>query len=145
MIKEIKLENIYENTKFSFLEIKDKKYLFSITILAGEIPLIKYWELNSKLSGISTEYQIKGKKQTIQYEKIPYGNCVVNYFYHCFEKYPLLGAIQYYFKKYEKKNLNIGFFVEKDYINLINDLKSFLDELKLMCESKKKFLLEILI
>ena len=138
MIKEVKLENMNENAKFSFLENKDKKYLFSITILAGEIPLIKYWELNSKLSGISTEYQIKGKKQTIQYEKIPYGNCVVNYFYHCFEKYPLLGAIQYYFKNYEKKNLNIGFFVEKDYINRINDLKSYLDELKLMCESKKK-------
>ena len=137
MIKEIKLENMYSNTKFSFCEIKDKKYLFSITILENT-PLINYWKVDSKLTGISTEYQIKGKKKNIESKKIPYGNCVVNYFYHCFEKYPLVGAIQYYFKKYEKKHLKIGFFVEKDYINRIHDLESYLNELKVICEKKKK-------
>jgi hypothetical protein len=138
MIKEIKLEGMHENTKFSLGEIKDKIYLFSITILEGKTPLINYWRVDSKLSGIFTEYQIKGKKQNIISDKIPIGNCVVNYFYHCFEKYPLLGAIEYYFKKYEKKNLKIGFFVEKDYINRINDLISYLEELKKSCENKKK-------
>ena len=138
MIKEIKLEKMHENTKFSLGEIKGKIYLFSITILEGKIPLINYWRVDSKLSGISTEYQIKGKKHNIRSEKIPIGNCVVNFFYHCFEKYPLLGAIEYYFKKYEKKKLKIGFFVEKDYINRINDLISYLEELKKLCENKKK-------
>ena len=138
MIKEIKLEKMHENTKFSLGEIKGKIYLFSITILEGKIPLINYWRVDSKLSGISTEYQIKGKKHNISTEKIPIGNCVVNFFYHCFEKYPLLGAIEYYFKKYEKKKLKIGFFVEKDYINRINDLISYLEELKKLCENKKK-------
>jgi hypothetical protein len=138
MIKEIKLEKMRENAKFSLGEIKGKIYLFSITFLEGKIPLINYWRVDSKLSGISTEYQIKGKKQNIKSEKIPIGNCIVNYFYHCFEKYPLLGAIEYYFKKYEKKNLKIGFFVEKDYINRINDLISYLEELKKSCENKKK-------
>ena len=138
MIKEIKLEKMRENAKFSLGEIKGKIYLFSITILEGKIPLINYWRVDSKLSGISTEYQIKGKKQNIKSEKIPIGNCIVNYFYHCFEKYPLLGAIEYYFKRYKKKKLKIGFFVEKDYNNRINDLISYLEELKKSCENKKK-------
>ena len=138
IIKEIKLENMNENAKFTFAEIKGKKYLFSITILRNKIPLINYWRVESILSGISTEYQIKGKKQNIKSEKLPIGNCVVNYFYHCFEKYPLLGAIQYYFEKYGKKNLKIGFYVEKDYINRINYLISYLEELKKSCEKKKK-------
>ena len=125
-------------SKFSFAEIKEKKYLFSMTPIEDNFPKINYWEIHSQLSGMSTNYQIKGKKQNISNEKIPLGNCIVNHFYHCFEKYHLLGALQYYFKKYEKKDLNISFYVENNYFNKIIDLKNYLNELKSICENKKK-------
>ena len=69
-------------SKFSFAEIKEKKYLFSMTPIEDNFPKINYWEIHSQLSGMSTNYQIKGKKQNISNEKIPLGNCIVNHFYH---------------------------------------------------------------
>ena len=109
--------------------------MFSINII-GEKPIICYWEIHSQLSGKKVELQIKGKKIKI-INKIPFGNCVVNHFYHCFEKYPLLGALPYYYKKYEKNSLEISFFVEQNYFNKLKDIINYLDELKKICEVKK--------
>ena len=134
IIKTIKLEMNLMETEFSIVEFNDKIYLFSISIINNENPLIFYWEIDSQLSGISTDCQIKRRKQDL-IKEIPYGNCVINYFYHCFEKYPLLGAIQHNYKMYENNNLKISFYVEKNYINYF---KNYLNELKRICESKKK-------
>ena len=139
MITEVSLDSP-KDSQFSFALMNEKKYLFSLNIYEKDL-LINYWEIDSKLSGISFESQTKGKKQN-SIKDIPFGNCVVNYFYHCFEKYPLIGALQYYLKKYENNNLELGFFVEKDYLNRINDIKIYLKELKKICE-KKIYLLKI--
>ena len=66
------------------------------------------------------------------------GNCIINHFYHCFEKYPLLGAIQYHFKNYEKKTIKISFSIDKIHLNKINYLKDYLNELCRILEIKKK-------
>ena len=135
-IKEIEINEINDNTVFSFAEIKENKYLFSIKVM-GNMPLINYWEINSKLSGISTDYQKRNKKK--QENKITsLGNCVLNYFYHCFEKYPLLGALPYKFQKYDKKALKVSFYLKDDFNDKINSLEKYLDMLKIFCENKKK-------
>ena len=105
--------NVGKNAKFSFSEIKDKKYLFSL-ISEDNKPKVYYWEIFSQLSGMFTNYTALEENENIINESIPLGNCVVNYFYHCFDKYPLLGAIEYNFKKFEKKKtIKLSFFYRK--------------------------------
>ena len=137
-ITSISLNGVRKESQFSFVEIKEKKYLFSLFFIEDVIPLINYWEIDSQLSGISTNYQIRGRKQNISNAKIPFGNCIVNHFYHCFEKYPLLGALQYQFKNYQKNTLNISFFIDNYYCKKRENLKNYLNELRLICENRKK-------
>ena len=123
--------------KFSFSEINGKKYLFSLNNKNNN-PKITYFEINSKLSGVSIFEQLKGNNENIS-ENITIGNCVVNYFYHCFEKYPLIGAIQKNFREFEKKiEIKLSFCVEKKYKNKIKYLKEYITQLKLICQEKKK-------
>ena len=71
--------------------------------------------------------------------KFELGNCIINYFYHCFEKYPLLGAIQFNFKKYEnKKKINLSFYLDNYNTNNISEFKTYINELKKICQEKKK-------
>ena len=137
LIKSISI-NADNEAKFSFTEIKGKKYLFSLNNKDNN-PRITYFEINSKLSGISVIEQLKDKNENIS-ENITIGNCVVNYFYHCFEKYPLIGAIQQNFNEFEKKKeIKLSFCVEKNYKNKITKLKEYITQLKLICQEKKKF------
>ena len=102
----IELNGIDKKAKFTLAEIKEKKYLISTNIINeihNSYPLIKYCEVFSNLSRISTEYKISGEDGNSSNKKIPLGNCLINYFYHCFEKFPLIGAIQYNFKNFEEK------------------------------------------
>ena len=98
----IKFEWLDKDTKFSFADIKEKKYLFAVN-LKNNKPSIFYWEIISQLSGIIINYTTSGENESITNEKISLVNCVLNYFYKFFDKYPLLGAIDYNFKKYESK------------------------------------------
>ena len=136
LIKSIDI-NADNEAKFSFSEIKGKKYLFSLNNKDNN-PKITYFEINSKLSDILVFEQLKGKNENIS-ENITIGNCVVNYFYHCFEKYPLIGAIQKNFNEFENKiEIKLSFCVEKKYKNKIRDLKEYIKQLKLICQDKKK-------
>ena len=135
-IKEIEINEANDNAKFSFAEIKENKYLFSVNIIEN-MPLINYWEINSKLSGITTDYQERNKKKQ-EKRIISQGNCVINYFYHCFEKYPLLGALPYKFQKYDKKTLKFSFYLKDDIYDKKASLEKYLDMLKIFCENKKK-------
>ena len=137
-IENIKIElNAERNSKFSFSEIKDKKYLFALSF-EDEKPKIYYWEIISQLSGIVISSTTTGENENQIEEKIPLGNCILNYFYHCFDKYPLLGAIEYNFIEYEgKKQLNLSFFTDDDYAYKIPELSHYINELKKLCESKK--------
>ena len=126
-----------EDAKFSFSEIKDKKYIFSINI-KDNIPILRYWEIHSQLSGISMTCYTPGKKTKKSRKIFSPGNCIVNYFYHCFYKYPLQGAIQYMLREYMKKSIRLGFFLEKYKANTINDLKSYINELKSIYSQNKK-------
>jgi len=145
-IESIELKSLSISTKFSLAEINEKKYLFAINIKDNN-PIISYWEIDSQLSDIYTNYKtILGKENTLNDNyNISSGNCVLNYFYHCFDKYPLLGAIQYNLKNYNKKSLKFGFCIKNKKANTIFELKNYLNELKKICQKKKIYLSMILI
>ena len=136
MIKAFEVDDSNDKTMFSFAEIKENKYLFSLDII-GNQPIINYWEINSKLSGISTDYQ-KKIKHDHENSQTALGNCVLNYFYHCFEKYPLIGALPYKLQKYDKKSIKVSFYLKDDLNDKIHSLEKYVDMLKMFCESKKK-------
>jgi len=139
---DIKLNGIEQNAKFSLAEMKEgKKFLISVNITNGA-PKIAYWEIFSKISGTLTNYITTGVIDNKR--EISLGNCVVNYFYHCFLKYPIVGAIEYNYNKYkEKKRINLKIFLEEQSSNSINNeiqlLKDYINKLKSICQAKKKF------
>ena len=136
LIKDIKIDDSNDKSIFSFAEIKENKYLFSLNII-GNTPIIHFWEIDSKLSGISTDYQKRNKNKQ-ENNKTALGNCVINYFYHCFEKYPLIGALPYNLQKYEKKAIKVSFYLKNDLSDKIHYLEKYVDMLKMFCEGKKK-------
>ena len=140
-IREIELDEEDNKVKFSFAEIKEKKFLISVKVI-GNIPVVNYWEINARLSGISSDYQKKHKKHINN--DISLGNCVINYFYHCFEKYPLLSALHYKFQKYDKKSIKLHFYLKDDLSDAISSLEKYIEELKKCFEKKKKLLSMIL-
>ena len=137
-IKNINIELIAsKDTKFSYGEIRNNKYIFSLSY-EHQKPEIHYWEIYCQFSGVYEMHTTRNVENNIIEKLIPLGNCILNYFYHCFDKYPLLGAIEYNFIKYEniKKLLKLSFFAEQP--NIIPTLKEYINELKKLCEKKKK-------
>lgn len=117
-----------KNTKFSMCEISDKNYLLALTYEDNK-PKIYYWDINYQISGTFSKRTIGDNGNEI-IENNSLGNCIVNHFYLCFYKYPLIGAIEYAFKEYElKKNLKLSFFIENQYNDNIEDLKSYVKKL----------------
>ena len=130
----IKLKDIDKNARFSFKEMKQKKYLISVNITNGA-PKIAYWLVKSEISGLN--FITTGANENIR--NIPLSNCIVNYFYHCFLKYPIIGAIQFNYEKYEEKKVkNLKILLEEKDIDKINDLKAYINKLKIICQNKKK-------
>ena len=137
-IKDVNIEfQTSKNAKFSFSEIQKKKYIFALSYENNE-PKVNYWEIDCQLSGVFTENTTSEKDEQNIEQIFPLGNCILNYFYHCFDKYPFLGAIEYNFIIYEKskKILKLSFFSEKQ--EFIPKLKTYINELVKICQKKKK-------
>ena len=95
LIKEIYINDDNDKlSKFSFSLIHNQIYLLSLNIKENT-PIIKYWKINSHFSNISMEYSDTEYIDKNKIINIPLGNCIVNYFFHCFEKYHLISSIQY--------------------------------------------------
>lgn len=137
LLKEENIPNIDKEAKFSFSEIKEKKYLFALSNKDNNLKIV-YWEIISKLSDISIYEQKRENDENSNTGEISIGNCVVNYFYHCFEKYPLIGAVQYNLNVFNKKELKLSFFIEDNFRKKIDGLKNYIKELKKICQNKKK-------
>ena len=90
LLASIPIEKISKEAKLSFYSFsgfsEKKDYLFSINI-KDNFPIITYWEVDSQLSDISIKSKTLRKNK--ENKKFSLGNCIVNYFYHCFIKYPL--------------------------------------------------------
>ena len=129
-----------EHAKFSLYERTPEKYLFSINIIDNK-PIIKYHDIICYMSGTRTD-SISNESRQNKNKKIPLGNCFLNYFFHCFEKYPLLGAIQYKKSKnsfnFNNLSTNLSFFIEKNNTHYLTILQDYIIELKKYCQNQKE-------
>ena len=135
----ITLSEINKDAKFSFAEIKEKKYLFAINKSNNNQYSIKYWKISSQISGISINSKVFNINENETKNNFELANCIMNYFYHCFEKYPLLGALQFNFNKYKnKKKINLSFYLDGYETDNFSEFKTYINELKNICQEKKK-------
>ena len=128
--KEINI-NDTEKSLFSFYEINNNKYLISININQNEL-IIKYWTITSKLSSFTS--LSKGNNNESNNDDLPKGNCIINYFYHCFYKYHLISSIEY------NRGINnkLKFSVYLENTNNIEFIKEYILKLKNICQDNKK-------
>ena len=87
-ITEIEIEED-KTSKFSFIELKAKNYYLLSLNINQEQPKIKYWEIYLNLSKITINISSENDKNFNKLKDLSLGNCIVNYFYHCFETYHL--------------------------------------------------------
>ena len=113
-----------KETKFSYSEMGGKKYLFGITIVKNS-PNITYWEIDSQLS----DSFITTKKKENEMKNIPIGNCIVNYIYHCFLKFPLFENIIYNIENEKKNLIKLSFYGESLEYENKNKLKKYIQNL----------------
>ena len=132
-ITEIELSD-KKNSLFSFYIINEKTYLLSYN-QKENTPLIKYWEIFSELSNDLFESS-RGKSKESRKKNFYPGNCVVNFFYHCFEKYYLISSIQYNRKSNDQIKLNIYLGANNE--QKIDNFKKYVNQLKIICQDNKK-------
>ena len=60
----------------------------------------------------------------------------MNYFFHCFEKYPLTGAISS--RRKNDSSFKFDFFVDSKYNNKLSELHDYIKELIKQCEKDKE-------
>ena len=94
---------------------------------------IKLIKILSNLSGSTVEINSNNS----QYLNLAEGNCVMNYFYHIFLKYPSLGALQYNYYNNKKPKKNIYLFAKG--LKLTEKFKNYLTELKDLCIKERQF------
>ena len=142
-ISEIELKDD-KKSKFSFIESSEKNhFLLSLNICQNQ-PIIKYWEIYLNFSKIIINSSL-GNNNKNNLKDLSLGNCIVNYFYHSFEKYHLISSIEYnininndFSTKFNiflgKKNIkNLGLFEQyiKNLIKKSNENKKIdFDEIK---------------
>ena len=88
-------------------------------------------KLNLKLKEIKCSSSLTIKSNCEDYISdelnLTEGNCIFNYFYHAFIKYPSIGALQYnYFNKEKPKKI----FIYSNDLTQYNNFKEYFNELK---------------
>ena len=133
--KEKNLENskfIEKNGKFSIYNGKDFPILFFC-----------YFENDSfkiRLKKILTSFSrtvIESNINENQDLNLTEGNCVINYFYHSFIKYPSLGALQYNYYNNEKAKKKI--YIYSNGLKKTKKFKNYIMELKELCIKERQF------
>ena len=119
-----------------------KNCKFSICSKKNEVILYYQYKINNKFyfSGNKIESSLSKVKIDLSLDKeesrhlnFTEGNCIFNYFYHCFIKFPPRSAIEYFY--YNKKN-----FISKIFLN-IKDTKMTL-HFKEYFDNLKQFVME---
>ena len=123
-----------KNSLLSFFKIKNKNYLFSYNIKEKK-HLIKYWEINSQLSKKAFELTTE-KSEKIGEKDFTLGNCIVNYFYHSFEKYFLISSIQY--KRKQNNQTKLYIYLGNNNKGKASNFKEYINHLIEICENNKK-------
>ena len=112
-----------KNGKFSICKIKNIPILYFC--------YIENDKFNLKLKEIKCSSSLTIKSNCEDYISdelnLTEGNCIFNYFYHAFIKYPSIGALQYnYFNKEKPKKI----FIYSNNLTRDNNFKDYFNELK---------------
>ena len=141
-IFEIKSNKIIKKEKFEYnLNFTSKEGKFAICMIKNDIPILYFCYLINGKFHIKLK-QILTSTSSLEIESdlhddikldLTEGNCVLNYFYHVFIKYPSIGALQYNYNKEEK--------IKKIYL-YSNRLKQTIKFKNYLKELKEMFILE---
>jgi hypothetical protein len=116
--------------KLAICNIKDVPILYFCYIENDKFE-IKMKKILTSLSSIIFELNSHDNENL----NLTEGNCVINYFYHSFIKYPFLGALQYNYYNMEKlKNIYI---FAKD-LKKTKKFKNYFNELKQICTKERQ-------
>ena len=120
-----------KNGKFSVCQIRNEVILYFCYIKNDEL-IIQLKKLITSVNSFNIETDIN--KNISEELSLTEGNCVFNYFYHSFIKYPPIGALQYnYYNKKNVKNIYIDSSSLKDSLNF----KEYFNELKNICINER--------
>ena len=111
-ITEIELEED-KKSKFSFIEVNEKNYFLLSFNINQEQLIIKYWEIYLNLSKIIIKISSENDNNNNKLKDLSLGNCVVNYFYHCFEKYHLISSIEFNININNNNSTKLNIFLGK--------------------------------
>ena len=117
---------------FSVCNVRDVPVLY-FCYLENNIINIKIIKILSNLSRSTIELNSSND----HYLNLTEGNCVMNYFYHIFLKYPSLGALQYNYYHNQKSKKNIYLFAKG--LKQTEKFKLYLTELKDLCIKERQF------
>ena len=65
------------------------------------------------------------------------GNCVLNYFYHAFKKYPSIGAVQYNYFFYNNKIIKKAVYLHSNNLKNIDSFEEYFKEIKNKCINER--------
>ena len=125
------LNFISKEGKFAICNIKEVPILYFCYIENDKLE-IKMKKILTSLSSIAFELYSHDNENL----NLTEGNCVINYFYHSFIKYPFLGALQCNYYNIEKlKNIYI---FSKD-LKKTKKFKNYFNELKRICVQERQY------
>ena len=135
--------NICPDEEVKFKKIENKTYFkapkncqFSVCSIKNEVLLYYIYKENNKYNFIAKNIcsslsiiQMKSSANDNKNENLKFneGNCIFNYFYHCFIKFPAKSAIEYH---YYDKNIVNNIYIFLNDINKSKHYEEYFDKLK---------------
>ena len=120
-----------KNGKFSICQVKNIGILYFYFIENNELH-IKLKKISSSVSSFKIESN--SDENSSEELDLREGNCVINYFYHAFIKYPSIGALQYnYLNKKNSKDI----YIYSPNLKEIENYKDYFNELKSLCINER--------
>ena len=136
IIKKEKVEKFFnpkpKEGKFSICNVKNIPILY-FCYLENNNFQIKLTKILTSLSHLINESNSNNSREL----KLTEGNCVINYFYHLFLKYPSLGALQYNY--YHNENLKKQIYLYSKDLKQTGKFKNYINELKELCIKERQF------
>ena len=118
--------------KFSICTKIDKTPILYFCYFEDNKFKIQLKEIESSLSSLTTQTNSYKEKML----NLSEANCVINYFYHSFVKYPSIGALQYNYKINEKiKNI----YIHSKGLKQTKKFEDYFKKLKEICIEERQF------
>ena len=128
--KENNFFNIPKDSKFDICKIKNEIILYYYYIENNEL-YIRSKKVITSLTSFNIPNLVHNKNNEIKFTE---GNCVINYFYHCFIKFPSFGSLQFH---YYNKNIKKYTYIFLNKLNDEDNYKQYFNKLKEICKNER--------